>query len=224
MMKAAREAAHASAAKAGVPPPLVIAITVLTSFDQDALGVDWRAAPGRRTGGRAGVARPGGRARRRGGVAAGSGGACARPAATGFVLVTPASARRPPARPAGRRDDQARTMTRRGGGRAPAPATSWWDGRSSPRPTRARRPRRSPPTRGPDGPRHTIRVWIDCSKPPRAPNAIISGSAASGGSWRRCSCTRQQAAPGFACSTADAAPARTCACCSSRTAGPGDST
>ena len=38
MMKAAREAAHASAAKAGVPPPLIIAITVLTSFDQDTLG------------------------------------------------------------------------------------------------------------------------------------------------------------------------------------------
>jgi orotidine-5'-phosphate decarboxylase len=38
MMKAAREAAHASAAKAGVPPPLIIAITVLTSFDHDTLG------------------------------------------------------------------------------------------------------------------------------------------------------------------------------------------
>jgi orotidine-5'-phosphate decarboxylase len=38
MMKAAREAAHASAAKAGVAPPLIIAITVLTSFDQDTLG------------------------------------------------------------------------------------------------------------------------------------------------------------------------------------------
>lgn len=38
MMKAAREAAHASAAKAGVPAPLIIAITVLTSFDHDTLG------------------------------------------------------------------------------------------------------------------------------------------------------------------------------------------
>lgn len=38
MMKAAREAAHASAAKAGVAPPLIIAITVLTSFDHDTLG------------------------------------------------------------------------------------------------------------------------------------------------------------------------------------------
>jgi len=37
MMKAAREAAHASAVRAGVPPPLVIAITVLTSFDQNTL-------------------------------------------------------------------------------------------------------------------------------------------------------------------------------------------
>jgi orotidine-5'-phosphate decarboxylase len=38
MMKAAREAAHASAAKAGVAPPLIVAITVLTSFDQNMLG------------------------------------------------------------------------------------------------------------------------------------------------------------------------------------------
>ena len=37
MMRAAREAARASAAKAGVAPPLIIAITVLTSFDQDTL-------------------------------------------------------------------------------------------------------------------------------------------------------------------------------------------
>lgn len=37
MMKAAREAAHTGAARAGVTPPLVIAITVLTSFDQEAL-------------------------------------------------------------------------------------------------------------------------------------------------------------------------------------------
>jgi len=37
MMKAAREAAHAGAAHAGVTPPLIIAITVLTSFDQDTL-------------------------------------------------------------------------------------------------------------------------------------------------------------------------------------------
>ena len=37
MMKAAREAAHAGAARAGVPPPLVVAITVLTSFDDNTL-------------------------------------------------------------------------------------------------------------------------------------------------------------------------------------------
>jgi orotidine-5'-phosphate decarboxylase len=37
MMKAAREAAQASALKAGVPAPLVIAITVLTSFTPDTL-------------------------------------------------------------------------------------------------------------------------------------------------------------------------------------------
>ena len=37
MMKAAREAARASAAAAGVTPPLVIAITVLTSFDQNTI-------------------------------------------------------------------------------------------------------------------------------------------------------------------------------------------
>ena len=39
MMKAAKEAAAASAAKAGVQAPLVIAITVLTSFDQNMLEV-----------------------------------------------------------------------------------------------------------------------------------------------------------------------------------------
>jgi len=37
MMKAAKEAAANGAAKAGVPVPLVIAITVLTSFDQNTL-------------------------------------------------------------------------------------------------------------------------------------------------------------------------------------------
>jgi orotidine-5'-phosphate decarboxylase len=38
MMRAARDAAHDAAAKAGTTPPLVIAITVLTSFDQATLG------------------------------------------------------------------------------------------------------------------------------------------------------------------------------------------
>lgn len=38
MMRAARDAAHDAAAKAGTKPPLVIAITVLTSFDHATLG------------------------------------------------------------------------------------------------------------------------------------------------------------------------------------------
>lgn len=37
MMRAAREAAHEAAAKRGVAPPLVIAVTVLTSMNQQAL-------------------------------------------------------------------------------------------------------------------------------------------------------------------------------------------
>ena len=37
MMQAARAAAHETAAKLGVPPPLVIAVTVLTSMSQAAL-------------------------------------------------------------------------------------------------------------------------------------------------------------------------------------------
>jgi orotidine-5'-phosphate decarboxylase len=37
MMRAARDAAHDSAAKRGVPPPLVIGVTVLTSMSQAAL-------------------------------------------------------------------------------------------------------------------------------------------------------------------------------------------
>jgi orotidine-5'-phosphate decarboxylase len=37
MMRAARDAAHESAARAGIRPPLVIAVTVLTSMNADAL-------------------------------------------------------------------------------------------------------------------------------------------------------------------------------------------
>lgn len=37
MMRAAHDAAHDAAAKRGTPPPLVIAVTVLTSMNQDAL-------------------------------------------------------------------------------------------------------------------------------------------------------------------------------------------
>jgi orotidine-5'-phosphate decarboxylase len=111
MMKAAREAAHASAAKAGVEPPLIIAITVLTSFDQDALGsigvprrvidqVDALAWLAQEAGVDGVVASPHEVGRLR--------------AARGdqFVLVTPGIR---PAEPPGaggkRRDDQARTMT-----------------------------------------------------------------------------------------------------------------
>jgi orotidine-5'-phosphate decarboxylase len=37
MMKAAKDAALGTAARTGAPPPLVVAITVLTSFSQDTL-------------------------------------------------------------------------------------------------------------------------------------------------------------------------------------------
>ena len=110
MIRAAREAAHASAARAGVTAPLVIAITVLTSFDQDALesvgvprtvidqvdALAWLAQE------------------------AGADGVVASPQEVGrlrmargdeFVLITPGIR---PAEPAGTerpRDDQARTMT-----------------------------------------------------------------------------------------------------------------
>jgi orotidine-5'-phosphate decarboxylase len=111
MMKAAREAAHASAERAGVAPPLIIAITVLTSFDQDALGsigvprtvidqVDALAWLADEAGVDGVVASPQEVARLR--------------AARGdrFVLITPGI--RPPDAPGGggrRKDDQARTMT-----------------------------------------------------------------------------------------------------------------
>ena len=111
MMRAAREAAHASAAKSGVPPPLIIAITVLTSFDQDTLGsvgvprpvveqVDALAWLAEEAGADGVVASPQEVARLR--AARGD----------GFVLITPgirqADAPGAPARP---KDDQARTMT-----------------------------------------------------------------------------------------------------------------
>ena len=111
MMRAAREAAHAGAAKAGVPPPLIIAITVLTSFDQDTLisigiprpvveQVDALAWLAQEAGADGVVASPQEVGRLR--------------AARGdeFLLITPgirpADAPGAPARP---KDDQARTMT-----------------------------------------------------------------------------------------------------------------
>ena len=111
MMKAAREAAHASAAKAGLTPPLIIAITVLTSFDQDTLGsvgvprkvieqVDALAWLAQEAGADGAVASPQEVARLR--------------AARGdrFVLITPGiRPADPPGAPARPKDDQARTMT-----------------------------------------------------------------------------------------------------------------
>jgi orotidine-5'-phosphate decarboxylase len=111
MMKAAREAAHASAARTGVPPPLIIAITVLTSFDQDTLGsigvprpvieqVDALAWLAQEAGADGVVASPHEVARLR--------------ASRGerFVLITPGIRPADPPGSAPRaKDDQARTMT-----------------------------------------------------------------------------------------------------------------
>ena len=110
MMRAARDAAHEAAAAASLPAPLVIAITILTSLDADALGT-------------IGVARTivdQVTALARLAQQAGLDGVVASPhelgplrAACGrdFVLVTPgirSSAMQAAARP---RDDQARTMS-----------------------------------------------------------------------------------------------------------------
>jgi orotidine-5'-phosphate decarboxylase len=109
MMRAARDAAHDAAAKAGVTPPLVIAITVLTSFDQATLGS-------------IGVGRPvidQVEALARLSQQAGLDGVVASPqeihrvrAACGpdFVLVTP-GIRPAAADPSKPKDDQARTMS-----------------------------------------------------------------------------------------------------------------
>ena len=110
LMRAAREAAHASAARAGVPPPLVIAITVLTSFDQDALEsvgvpravidqVDALAWLAQEAGADGVVASP----REVGRLRAARG--------DEFVLITPGIRPADPPGAARPKDDQARTMT-----------------------------------------------------------------------------------------------------------------
>jgi len=110
MMRAAREAAHASAQAAGVAPPLIIAITVLTSFDQNTIEsvgilrpivnqVDALAWLAQEAGLDGVVASPHEVARLRG--------------ARGdrFVLVTPGIRASAPHEDGRKRDDQARTMT-----------------------------------------------------------------------------------------------------------------
>jgi len=110
MMKAAQESARASAQAAGITPPLVIAITVLTSFDQNTIEsvgiqrpivdqVDALAWLAQEAGLDGVVASPHEVARLR--------------AARGerFVLVTPGIRASAPDEADHKRDDQARTMT-----------------------------------------------------------------------------------------------------------------
>ena len=110
MMKAARESARASAEAVGVTPPLVIAITVLTSFDQNTIAsvgiqrpivdqVEALAWLAQEAGLDGVVASPHEVARLR--------------SARGdrFVLVTPGIRASAPDEASRKRDDQARTMT-----------------------------------------------------------------------------------------------------------------
>jgi orotidine-5'-phosphate decarboxylase len=110
MMRAARDAASESAAVAGVTAPLVIAITVLTSFDQNTIEtigiqrpigdqVDALAWLAQEAGLDGVVASPLEVARLR--TARGD----------GFVLVTPGIRASSPDEAGGKRDDQARTLT-----------------------------------------------------------------------------------------------------------------
>ncbi len=111
MMRAARDAARDAAARAGTEPPLVIAITVLTSFDQGTLAAIGVARPiVEQVDGIAGLAQ-----------AAGLDGVVASPqevarlralCGPGFVLVTP-GIRAADAKGSGSpaRDDQVRTLT-----------------------------------------------------------------------------------------------------------------
>ncbi len=141
MMKAARDAAH-ERRQGRRRAPARHRHHRADQLRRRHAGVDWRAAHGRRTGRRAGAAGPGSRRGRCRGLAPRN-----RPGPHGLRRpVRPRHAghpaRRPPGAPRRPKDDQARTMTPAEAVER-APATSWWDGRSSRRPTRVRPRRRS---------------------------------------------------------------------------------
>jgi len=110
MMKAARESAHASAEAAGVTRPLIIGITVLTSFDQNTMeSVGIERPIGDQVDALAWLAQE-----------AGLDGVVASPHEVArlraarrnpFVLVTPGIRASTPDEAGRKRDDQARTMT-----------------------------------------------------------------------------------------------------------------
>ena len=108
MMRAAREAAHEAAAAAGLPPPLVIAITVLTSFTPATLasiGIDRPVLSQVEA-----LARLAGQAGLDGAVASPlEVGRLRQVCGSGFTLVTPGIRTAPPTDDG--RDDQARTLS-----------------------------------------------------------------------------------------------------------------